>query len=117
MALFPEKEQQVTERADANAPEIPERIEKATGVVPVQTQLQPKQIVKDDRGQPLIQTPQDQKVVIEVPASTEVLTDFAKGSTENSKTWFGAYWLRIIKKALHFGWQVITGRREEVNAG
>jgi hypothetical protein len=115
MALFPEKEQQITEHVDA--PEIPPRIEKATGVIPVQTQLQPKQIVKDDHGQPLIESSQDQKVIIEVPASTEILESFTKGSTENSKTWFGAYWLRTIKKALRFGWQIITGRKGEINAG
>ena len=109
MPLFPEKET-ITERADERAPEIPERIEKTTGVTPVQTQLKPKQIVRDDRGKPLIQSPQAQTVTIQIPIGTQTLSGYAKGSADDSITWFGVYWLRLIKKALHFGWQVIFVR-------
>lgn len=111
MPLFPEKEPDITQR-DESAPEIPEYIEKR-GVVPVQTQPKKQQIVVGDKGQPLMQTPQTQAVTIQIPADPQTLTSFSKGATDDSITWFGAYWLRLIKKALHFGWQIITGRRKE----
>jgi len=63
--------------------------------------------VKDDKGQPLIQTPPTQVVNITPPAPQPTLTSWAKGPITLSLTWLGAFWLRILKKALHFGWRVI----------
>jgi len=63
--------------------------------------------VKDDKGQPLIQTPPTQVVNITPPAPQPTLTSWAKGQITLSLTWLGAFWLRILKKALHFGWRVI----------
>jgi hypothetical protein len=36
---------------------------------------------------------------------------WSKGPIENALTWFAVFWTRIIKKAIHFGWRMISGRR------
>lgn len=63
--------------------------------------------VKGDNGTPLIQTPPSQVISITPPASQTVLTQQAKGSASLSLTWLAAFWIRIIKKAMHFGWQIV----------
>jgi len=63
--------------------------------------------VKDDKGVPLIETPPAQVITITPPASQVVLTSQAKGSITSSLTWLAAFWLRVIKKAIHFGWKII----------
>ena len=63
--------------------------------------------VRDDKGAPLIQTPPAQVITITPPASQVVLTSQAKGSITSSLTWLAAFWLRVIKKAIHFGWKII----------
>ncbi len=85
-------------------PEITEVLEKA-GV-----KAQPSQItaqVKDTAGKPLMTSPATQTVTITIPATPTQLSDWAKGSPSASLTWFAAFWLRLIKKAIHFGWRVI----------
>jgi hypothetical protein len=57
----------------------------------------------------LIQTPQTQTVTITIPAAPEKLEDWSKGSPAEAKTWSGFFWLRIIKKAIQFGWRIIVG--------
>ena len=63
--------------------------------------------VKDDNGQPLIQTPPTQVISITPPADDPTLTTWSKGSITSSLTWLGAFWIRVIKKAIHFGWRVV----------
>lgn len=86
--------------------EIPPEVERATGAVATKTQVTAQ--VTDDTGAPLIQTPPTQVVTIQIPASPIQLADWSKGSPSQSLTWFATFWLRIIKKAFHFGWRVIT---------
>ena len=104
MPIFPEreKEPQVEERPEEVSPLTIERKEVATPI-PVQFKKQ----VTDDKGRPLIQTPATQTVTITLPAEESRLTTLAKGSISDSITWFAAFWLRMIKKALHFGWKLI----------
>jgi len=87
--------------------EIPPEVERATGVTPTKSQVTAQ--VADDTGKPLIQTPAAQKVTIQIPASPTQLDEWSKGSPGASLTWFAAFWMRIIKKAFHFGWKVMTG--------
>ncbi len=89
--------------------EIPASVENKSvpGVTPTPTQF--KAQVNDDQGNPLIQTPQTQAVTIQIPQAPEALEKLARGSTDDSKTWWAASFLRMIKKAFHFGWQIITG--------
>ena len=67
--------------------------------------------VKDDKGQPLIQTPPTQVITVAPPADDTTLTTWSKGSITSSLTWLGMFWIRVIKKALHFGWQVVGGSK------
>ena len=67
--------------------------------------------VKDKKGQNLIQTPATKQVTVQLPSDQPTLTTQAKGSTTSSATWFASFWLRMVKRALHFGWK-IAGRGE-----
>jgi hypothetical protein len=85
---------------------VPETL-KQSGVQVVQKTF--KAQVKDDKGQPLIQTPPTQVITIQPPADDTTLTTWSKGSVSSSLTWLGVFWIRVIKKAIHFGWQVVGG--------
>jgi len=108
MATTPEilkPEGKITERPEEFI--VPETLQQATGVKVVQKTF--KAQVTDDRGKPIIQTPPAQVITVQPPADTTSLTTWSKGSVSSSITWLGAFWLRIIKKALHFGWKIIGG--------
>jgi hypothetical protein len=83
---------------------VPETLQNS-GVKVVQKNF--KTQVKDDKGTPIIQTPPTQVITIQPPSDTTTLTQQAKGSKTSGATWLAAFWLRIIKKALHFGWRII----------
>ena len=87
-----------------DTPEVPRHIEQG-GVtsVPVHFTAQ----VQDDSGNQMITSPAVKKITIEIPATQEVLQDWAQGPPENSLTWYAKFWLRIIKKALFFGWRIL----------
>ena len=64
--------------------------------------------VSDDKGTPIVQTPPTQVVTtVTPPSDTTTLTTKSKGKITESATWLAAFWLRIIKKALFFGWDII----------
>lgn len=86
---------------------VPETLQQSTGVKVVQKNFTAQ--VKGDDGATLIQTPPTQVIAITPPAGTSILTSWSKGDVTSSLTWLGAFWLRIIKKALHFGWKVSGG--------
>ncbi len=67
--------------------------------------------VKNDQGQPLIQTPPTQVITVTPPADDTTLTNWSKGSVTSSLTWLGMFWMRVIKKAMHFGWQIVGGSK------
>lgn len=96
--------QEVQERAD-EFPESIQQIQGAQGVKIVQKDF--KAQTNDDKGLPIIQTPPTQVITIQTPSDQATLTKQAKGDIGNSVTWLAAFWLRVIKKALHFGWKVI----------
>lgn len=87
---------------------VPETLQQAVpGIKVVQKSFTAQ--VKGDKGQPLIQTPPAQVISVTPPADQTTLKGWAKGSITSSITWLGMFWIRIIKKALHFGWK-ITGK-------
>lgn len=90
---------------------VPETLQ-SSGVKVVQKTF--KAQVTDDKGSPVIQTPPTQVITITPPSDTTTLTQQANGSVGASLTWLAAFWLRIIKKAMHFGWQ-ITGKGQNVS--
>jgi hypothetical protein len=106
MAVTPEiprPEPQIQEVKEAEFV-VPETLSQS-GVKVVQKNFTAQ--VKDDKGQPLIQTPPTQVITVQPPADDKTLTDWSKGSITSSLTWLGMFWIRVIKKALYFGWRVI----------
>lgn len=105
MAVSPEIEKsqpQIKERAEEFI--VPETLQQSTGVKVVQKNFTAQ--VRDDKGQGIIQTPPAQVISVNPPADTTTLTAWSKGPITSSITWLGMFWLRILKKALHFGWGV-----------
>jgi hypothetical protein len=102
MPISPERDLPIEHRPEEIS-EIPEHIEKA-GVKKRQTQF--KAQVKH-KGKPLIQTPQTKTITITLPTDQNTLASWSKGKVVNSLTWLGLFWLRMIKKAIHFGWKVV----------
>jgi hypothetical protein len=83
---------------------VPETLQKS-GIKVVQKTFKAQS--SDDKGQPLIQTPPAQVITVTPPADPATLALWSKGSTSSGLTWLAAFWLRIIKKAMHFGWRII----------
>lgn len=112
MATSPEikSETPIVERPEEFS-QVPVEVENKSmpgaGVTPTPTQF--KTQVTDSSGNPLIQTQQNKVVTINLPQNQTVLETEAKGSTEESKTWWAASFIRMVKRALHFGWQIIVG--------
>lgn len=63
--------------------------------------------VQDDQGKPVISTPPTQVISVTPPADDNTLVTWSQGDIESSLTWLAIFWLRIIKKAKHFGWKII----------
>ncbi len=110
-----EKEGEFRQSEVVEGPEsFPEQIEKiAPGVQVVPTQFQKQ--VTDDQGKPLIQTPENKKITIELPKPEAVLEEESKGLPDEAKTWWAKFWLRLIGKARLFGWQVVGLLKAEKN--
>jgi hypothetical protein len=110
MAASPEIQRPIEEpQVREHAEEFPETIQQIQGGVKV-VQKNFKAQVNDDKGAPLIQTPPAQVITtVQPPADTNTLAKQAKGDTASSATWLAAFWIRIVKKALHFGWKIISG--------
>lgn len=100
---------EVTERPEEFI--VPETLQQS-GVRVVQKTF--KAQVTDGRGKPIIQTPPTQVVTVTPPSDSATLTKQAKGDTTSSLTWLAAFWLRIIKKAIHFGWKLV-GKEQNVS--
>lgn len=111
MSPFPEKESLPVEERPEEFPEVPIEVENKSVVTPTQTQFKAK--ITDDRGQPLIQTPATTAVTVQIPTDQKHLATLSKGSVSDSLTWLATFWIRIIKKAIYFGWQVIIGGPKE----
>ena len=109
MAAAPEREPQAPappEGVVEHPTEIPVEVERGMPGVK-RTPAKVAAQVSDPVGKPLIQTPQSQSVTVQVPTDQTQLDDWAKGSPTDSLTGFAMFWIRMIKKALHFGWRVV----------
>ncbi len=105
MPIFPEREKNVIETPEEASALTIERKEVVTPI-PVSFSKQ----VKTDSGKPLMEIPgQGGKIKITIPKSQVELETLSKGSVSDSITWFAAFWIRMIKKALHFGWELLGG--------
>ncbi len=103
MPIFPERESaKIEERPEDISPFM---IERKEFVTPVPTQFSKQ--VKGDKGEPLISSPAVSGITIQLPADPAQLVTQSKGSVSDSMTWLATFWLRMIKKALHFGWKIL----------
>ena len=91
--------------------EVPPEIERSPGSQTPQTQ--PTDQTSDDSTQAQPQDDSTPKIAIQPPASAAQLDDWSKGPIESALTWFAAFWIRIIKKALHFGWKILGGNSKD----
>lgn len=89
------------------APEIPQHIEQG-GVSAAPTNFTAQ--VQDDAGNDLVDSPETKAVTIKLPASQDQLTVWSEGSPDDALTGFAVFWLRLIKKALHFGWKAVISK-------
>jgi hypothetical protein len=111
MAATPEIPRSEVPQIQERAEEFPETIQQIQGAKVVQKTF--KAQVKDDSGKPIIQTPPTQVITtVQPPVDTQTLTQQSKGDTTSSTTWLAMFWLRVIKKALHFGWKIIGGQQD-----
>jgi hypothetical protein len=101
-------ETRITERAE----EFPETIQQIQGAKVVQKTF--KAQVTDDKGKPIIQTPPAQVITVSPPSDSVTLTKQAKGDTTSALTWLAAFWLRVIKRAMYFGWKLV-GKEQNVS--
>lgn len=92
---------------------VPETLQQS-GMKVVQKNF--KAQVKDDKGAPLIQTPPAQVITVSPPSDQATLTKQAGGSVTSSLTWLATFWLRVIKKALHFGWRIVGQSSTEISS-
>ncbi len=108
MATSPEREKpRVPKEVTEHPVEISPEVEKAGATVtPSQVTAQ----VTDDQGKQLVQAPATQIVTIQIPAAQGQLEDWSHGSPSNSLTWYAAYWLRMVKKAMLYGWNIVQGK-------
>lgn len=90
-------------------PEIPEHIEKGGYVQNHAANQQFTAKVQDDQGNHLIFTPETKQEDVFIPEPEYVLIEKAKGSVDESSTWSANFFLRIIKKAIHFGRKLVWG--------
>ncbi|MGD8744514.1 MAG: hypothetical protein PVJ52_02885 [Candidatus Woesebacteria bacterium] len=117
MATTPERKEGKGEWVRERPTEVavPEHIEKKEGVQPRPSQF--KAQVTDDSGQHLIHAPKTKTVTITLPADQGQLQNWSKGSPVESLTWFARFWLRMAKKALHFGWKSVSQKAKSVKKG
>src|SRR5687768_470054 len=112
MAVGPESpipEPQIKE-IDNNAEFVVNETLQHTGVQTVQKNFTSQ--VKSDSGNPLIQTPPTKIITVSPPSDSTTLGNQAKGDTSDASTWHAKFWIRILQKALHFGWRIIGGNSD-----
>ena len=77
------------------------------GVSQTPTQIAAQIAADQAQQQPQVATPAP-AITITIPATTQQLDDWSKGSPDNALTWLAFYWIRMIKKALLHGWGVMS---------
>ncbi len=111
MGVSPESEKpQISEAVTEHQVDISSEVEKAGATV---TSSQVTAQVADAQGKQLIQTPATQVVTIQIPVAQDQLEDWSHGSPKNSLTWFASFWLRMIKKGMLYGWDVVTRKVDQ----
>jgi hypothetical protein len=107
MVVSPEREKLPIEERPEEFPEIPIEVENKSVVTPTPSHV--KGVVTDAKGKPLTTPTDGQSVTIILPADPQALTATSKGTPDEAITWFAKFWLRMFKKAIYYGWRVLTG--------
>ncbi len=85
--------------------ELPANIENKSGVQAIPSTFTAQ---VSQGNQPLIQN-QNTPVTVTIPANQATLTqNVKKGKIVDAATWFFAFWLRALKKAIHAGANVVV---------
>ena len=100
---LPKKPEEIKEHQEEFI--VPEKIQDI-GIKSTRSQVTAQ--IGDDDDDQLIKTPV-RKVTVTLPANQGVIEEWTKGDASNSSTWLGYFWVRIVKKALHFGWKLVVG--------
>jgi len=104
MPIFPEREKNIIETPEEASALTIERKEVVT-FIPIHFRKQ----VKTDSGKPLMETtPTSEKIKITIPKEPLELEQLSKGSVSDSITWFAAFWIRMIKKAIYYGYRIFV---------
>jgi hypothetical protein len=65
------------------------------------------QPVHDNYGQQITQPAPANVTTVTIPKNQVELVELAKGPDDKAITWIARYWIRLIKKAVHFGWRLV----------
>ena len=104
MGIFKERERKQPDIEQRIEGISPLTIERKEVVTPTTTVF--KAQVMDDQGRPLIETPENKEITIEIPHSQLQLQTQAKGSIDEAASWFASFWLRLIEKATILGGKI-----------
>lgn len=107
MASTPERKEKYIQEEKEEF-EIPETLED-TGMKAVETAF--KATVKDGK-KPLIKSASTDDVIVKIPKTRQILENQAKGNSGDSSTGFAVFWIRMIKKAIHFGKKIVIGEKK-----
>ena len=101
----PERRQEIPVQEKKEEFEVPPHLKDSLEAVETAYKAQ----VKDSNGKNLTQSAANTAVAVQIPSDTVTLESLSKkGSIKDSITWFAAFWLRAIKKAIHFGKKIIV---------
>jgi hypothetical protein len=88
------------------APEISPAMSEA-GVEPTGSAAPPPTPVVSDHGATMTTVTPTTTTTLTVPANQQQLLDWAKGDPSNSLTWLSKFWIRRIKQAVKYHWNLI----------
>lgn len=72
-----------------------------------QSTPQPQQPVDDSNVTDGL-TPPPPTISIQLPADPQQLLDWSHQKPDNAVVWFALFWIRLMRKAAHFGWKMLT---------
>lgn len=89
-----------------NAPEFSKEVS-AMGVEPTGSAAPPPAPIVSDHGAQMTTVTPTTTTTLTVPANQQQLLDWAKGDASNSLTWLSKFWIRRIKQAVKYHWNLI----------
>ncbi len=110
MAVEIEPQIEIRETEAKVPPELRQEGVSARPEKPAEIESVQQQVQEEESKQPGEDT-------VTLPASLEELRNLAKGPITSSITWFANFWLRIFKKAVHYGYRILLkGGKDNASA-